>query len=427
MIMADLQKLERFSRLKERDITLFFQGRDDLLKDIDYACREAVENIKAGEKTTSETRLFYGAPGAGKTSLLREIEKRCQQNVGRTSAPIVVNLPSCQSLNKEEEVVLYIAQAIEKDTMFRTTTHSDTEMSASVFALLKGIARRGQVRNPPDATFFNLGAMYNDSALQRPIILCVDEIQGIGPDAKAMLSLLHQGNHGLPIIPIYAGLGHSLQVLMEHEISRPVSGYIHSVGALAKEEACAAVKAMFTAFQVECSGAPYDWPTILAERADCWPQHLHNGMRALARELARPEVNGVLRNVSIETIFTTEQAFRDEAYGWRISDTLRKTKKLVAQVMQHVTARPYDLEKVEALVLLLNKKSPSDPVLRSSSLPKDMDVSDYVNHMVHRGLLQEFINSEKKVVLRCPIPSLATYVMNLGGVDPTHEPLIIKR
>ena len=80
----------------------------------------------------------------------------------------------------------------------------------------------------------------------------MDEIQNIEPEAKALLSRLHLGNHGLPIIPIYAGLGNSLNMLMNHGVSRPVSDYIHSVGALANDEAQECVHTTMVFLSVIC-------------------------------------------------------------------------------------------------------------------------------------------------------------------------------
>ncbi|MCY4151321.1 MAG: ATP-binding protein [Aestuariivita sp.] len=416
--MADIQGLQKFSELQERDEAMFFAGRAAYITHIQQACKDAVTKQQANQPITSATRLFYGAPGAGKTSLLHEIEKRAVNGDLGTIQPIIVTLPSCHLLKSEEGIVLHIAKKFEKDAVFRTTATSETAFTAGILDLLKGMARREHIQNPPRATFDNLEDIYRRGNLQRPILLCVDEIQNIKPAADEMLGLLHQGNHGLPIIPVYAGLGNSLNMLMNHGVSRPVSGYIHSVGALANDEAQECVSSMLKAFNVDCTGVKEDWPAILAECSDCWPQHLHNGMRALAKELIRPDVNGVLRCVSLTNVSDTERAFRNKAYSWRISEVLARTKRLAGCVMQQVTARSCDFDGVESIVLTLDQQAPQDPKQKSASLPEDMSATDYVNHMIHYGLLQEFTSGETNNVVTCPIPSLATYVMQRGGIDP---------
>ncbi|MCY4152396.1 MAG: ATP-binding protein [Aestuariivita sp.] len=424
--MADITELTKFARSKERDAALFFQGREEFITDIKYAIQNAQENLRAGESTTSETRLFYGAPGAGKTSLLGEIAKRAEQGTFGAIRPIIVRVVSGKSLNSEEDVVLQIAEAIKKDAIFRTTSHSNATLKAAFPTIFGGSLTKGQIQNSPKATFLNLKQIIKDLSPSRTLLLCVDEIQNIGPDAKEMIDLLHQGNHTLPIIPVYAGLGNSLRVIMSHGISRPASGYIHTVSALAVEEAQAAVNAMLTQFKVARGKKTGDWPGVLAQRSDCWPQHLHNGMRALAMELIRPDINGELDRVDPNTVFAREQNLREQAYGWRLSQTFQQTQGLLSQIMHHITVQPHNLAELESLVLRLDQKAPRDPTLRAFSLPEDRDLEKYIHEMMHQGLLQEFSEQDEAGritgTLRCPIPSLATYIMRLGGIDPSKAP-----
>ena len=423
--MADVSGLQEFSEIQERDEALFFTGRTTYITHIQKACNSAVKKLQANHPITSATRLFYGAPGAGKTSLLHELKKRAQRGDFSTPVPHVVSA-SHTDLNKEKELVLTIAQHLEMDGVFRTIAEEQAGMGANILNILNGSIQHTHTRHPPEATFGQLAALYRALKHQPPILLCVDEIQNIKPESDEMLSLLHQGNHGLPIIPVYAGLGNSLNMLMNHGVSRPVSGYMHSVGALVLDEARASVSTMLKAFDVDCTDVKNDWPTILAERSDCWPQHLHNGMRALAQELTRPTINGRLSAVSLERVSTTERAFRNEAYSWRISEILNRTKQLTGRVMQQVMAQPCDFDTVESIVLALDQQAPNDPKRKSTSLPQDMSAIEYVNHMIHRGLLQEFTTGETNSVVTCPIPSLATYVMQFGEADPKSPPILAK-
>ncbi|MCY4303431.1 MAG: ATP-binding protein [Aestuariivita sp.] len=421
--MADIESLKRFSRLKERDTSLFFVGRDLYIDDIKMACADAVESLHQGECITSETRLFYGAPGAGKTSLLHELEKRAQRGDFGTSTPHVVSA-SHTDLNKEKELVLTIAQHLEMDGVFRTIAEEQAGMGANILNILNGSIQHTHTRHPPEATFGQLAALYRALKHQPPILLCVDEIQNIKPESDEMLSLLHQGNHGLPIIPVYAGLGNSLNMLMNHGVSRPVSGYMHSVGALAPDEAHECVQTMLTTFDVDCTDVEDDWPAILAECSDCWPQHLHNGMRALAQELIHPNINGRLSAVSLERVSTTERAFRNEAYSWRISEMISEHRTLVGHIMHQVMTSSPTREDVKQIIDDLHAHS-------AHSLPPEMTATGFLNHMIHRGLLQEFNPRDNPElspagVVTCPIPSLATYVMQFGGIDPDSPPVLAK-
>ncbi|MCY4302958.1 MAG: hypothetical protein OXC68_14650 [Aestuariivita sp.] len=420
--MADIAGLRAFSEIQERDEAPFFTGRDAYITHIQKACANALTKITYRQSITSATRLFYGAPGAGKTSLLNEIAKRSARRDFGDINPLVVRLASEKSLNNEDDIVLQIAETLGKDRVFRTTVHSDTSVNAAIPAIGSGGVTKGHVQDPPAATFFNLKHIYKDIVPKCPILLCIDEIQNIGPKASEMMSLLHQGEHGLPIIPIYAGLGNSLNVMMDHGISRPVDGYIHSVGALAKDEARTAVTEMLTRFEVDQNGAMIDWPDTLAERSDSWPQHLHNAMRALALELIRPEVNGNLKQVDTAAVFNQEERMRMRAYRWRVSEMLSDHRELTAQVMHHVVTSDLTRPEVKTIIEDVHEKTPH-------KLPANMTVDSFFDHLAHRGLLQEFDQQDAdgkiRDVIRCPIPSLATYIMERGGVDPSYDPVVL--
>ncbi|MCY4152302.1 MAG: ATP-binding protein [Aestuariivita sp.] len=418
--MVDREGLRAFSELQERDEALFFTGRTAYINHIQKACADSVKKRQAKRPITSATRLFYGAPGAGKTSFLTELKKRAQCGDLGTSVPHIMSINHTR-LSNEKDLVLEMAQHLETDGVFRTIAQEQVGMGANILSILKGSIQHTQTRHPPDATFGQLSALYKALKHQRPILLCVDEIQNIEPDAKAMLSLLHEGNHGLPIIPVYAGLGNSLNLLMDHGVSRPVSGYIHSVGALAPHEAKECVEWMLKAFDVDMTDAEDNWPEILAQCSDCWPQHLHNGMRALAQELIHPTVNGRLSAVSLKRVSNTERAFRHEAYSWRISEMISNHRTFVGHIMQQiVTSSPTRLE-ARQMIEDVDKLTPH-------KLPAEMTAIRFLNHLVQRGLLQEFNQRDDPElflggVIKCPIPSLATYVMQYGGIDPGSSPL----
>ncbi len=422
-IEVDRTGLKAFTRQKERDTALFFQGRTSILEDIAHAVTDAAQNIRSGSLTTSATRLLYGAPGAGKTSLLTEIQVRARRGAFGTPGPTVIDI-DCEHLKHERDLVLILAKHFKKEGVFRTVSHEQASIGAHLLNILQGSVQKGQSQDPPEATFGQLDSLYTAAGTPSPILLCIDEIQNIQPEAKAMVSRLHQGTHRLPIIPIYAGLGNSLNVLMRQGVSRPVHDYVHSVGPLTKEEAQAVVTQMLGHFKVDQRGVDRDWPATLAQRSDGWPQHLHNAQRALALELIRPEVQGELARVKPEAVFTYERRYRIQAYGWRMSEMLTQTKGLAAQVMHALLTTPKDRTDVESLVLRLDQNAPTDPVRRRYSLPKGIGAGGYVEHMMHQGVLQEFPappgEEFRANILRCPIPSLATYIMECGGIDPAH-------
>ncbi len=88
---------------------------------------------------------------------------------------------------------------------------------------------------------------------------------------------------------------------------------------------------MLDRFRIERDGAGPDWPAVIAERSDGWPQHLHNGMRSLGFELLGTE--GRLVHVNADAVKAKEREYRLDAYGGRLSDGIRGAKHLIARLM----------------------------------------------------------------------------------------------
>jgi len=69
----DIGKLRAFRELTEREHTPFYAGREDLIRKILESAQRAKMRTDAGEDAAGMTWVLQGAPGAGKTSLLKEV------------------------------------------------------------------------------------------------------------------------------------------------------------------------------------------------------------------------------------------------------------------------------------------------------------------------------------------------------------------
>ncbi len=70
-----------------------------------------------------------------------------------------------------------------------------------------------------------------------------------------MLSTLHEGKHGLLIIPLFAGLANSRKLLVQRGISRIGPDYIHTIGSLEPGQPGEAVRMMLKRFRVDLASA----------------------------------------------------------------------------------------------------------------------------------------------------------------------------
>ena len=238
------------------------------------ALNARLDKVLAGS-VTGGIALVTGVPGAGKSELGRQFVKRA---VARKSRPAVCHLPADVSLLpsdlglfKEISATLGRSEAGRRaagiDTkgtgwaagggsvkVQRATEHArDT---GSLYELLRSSGRAG---------------MWKDRAL----IVTVDELQTVEPDAMRNLHMLHRGEHGCPILVVGIGLQHTQDVLAHPRdgsagISRTAPPT--RLGCLSRDEAVEAVAGNMKAFGCDVSAGCVE---ALAEASCGFPQHIH--------------------------------------------------------------------------------------------------------------------------------------------------------
>ena len=303
-----------------------------------------------------------------------------------------------------------IAEAFDPTTehAYRRTETRDIGVRAGAPGVAGGQASRRTGMAPPVPSFDDLCRRFPPSSWTRPVCLMVDEIQNVTPAAKEVLNTLHEGKPGLPIVPVLAGLGNSYDIVSAPEVglSRLEIDAVRNLGALAPDEAHQAVETMFAACRVDRTGADDGWPALLAERSDGWPQHLHNGMRALAAELAR--VDGKLVDVGAEAVLGRERDYRERAYLARISPEMEASRQLVAALFEALPQDGVPRDVIETEVDSLGQ--PRDAGRRALQLPRGIDSEEFVSHLIRRGALQRGPHRRYS----CPIPSFRRFLIAYG-------------
>ena len=405
----DLKALNDFAARGDRDDTPFFAGRDEEIAAIDGLCARALVRAKAGTAIRGATQLFQGAPGAGKTALLSELSRRWfDRETGRgDAAPVAVHV-YFHELADEAVVAARIAEALDPTTehAYRRTETRDIGVRAGAPGVAGGQASRRTGMAPPVPSFDDLCRRFPPSSWTRPVCLMVDEIQNVTPAAKEVLNTLHEGKPGLPIVPVLAGLGNSYDIVSAPEVglSRLEIDAVRSLGGLSPGEACEAVEAMLATYRVDRTGTVENWPALLAERSDGWPQHLHNGMRALATELAR--VEGKMALVDSANILERERDYRERAYLARIGPIMDGSRQLVAALFAALPEDGFTNGQVRREIERCRQPERKDP---EWDLPEDMTVGQFFDHLVHRGALQR-----KGAAYECPIPSFRRFLIAYG-------------
>ena len=410
----DLEALRDFAARGDRDDTPFFAGRSEQIAAIDDLCARALARAKDGDALKGATQLFQGAPGAGKTALLSEMRRRWAGRAGRRgyTCPIPVRI-RFHELADEAIVTGRIAEAVDPtaERDYRRTSIRSISGQAGIPGMGSG---RGTYRTgvaPPVPSFHELSRRFPQHSWSRPVCLMVDEIQNADRSALAVLDTMHEAELGLPIVPVLAGLGNSYDVLsVDVGLSRFEIDSVHSLGALAPEEARQAVEAMLSECRVDRTGAEKDWPALLSERSDGWPQHLHNGMRALAGELVR--VEGKLADIDAAVVLERESKYRQRAYIARISPQMQDARRLVAAVLTALPEEGALLNDIdEEIKHQSSVRTGDDPDDHPRKLPDGMNRKAFFNHLVRRGALQ----GDAETRYACPIPSFRRFLIDYGA------------
>ena len=419
----DIEGLAAFAERGDRDDALFFVGRKREISTVERLCAQALEASRPGLGARGRrglTRLVQGAPGAGKSALLAELTRRWTAAVfgaagkggpgSLLSTPLPVEL-EWDELLSEEAVARHILRASDAQAEERSRRTQTKGVSGGISAgPFRAAFRMGGSTAPGTLSFARLRELAPEGGWTRPVCLLVDEIQQAHAGVLPVLNKLHQGRHGLPLVPVLAGLGSAQAHLGRIGLTRLSGGAVHSIGCLAPEEACEAVERMLDAYGVDREDGNREWSEWLAARSDGWPQHLHNGMTALAAELVR--TGGRLAAVDGDAVAALEEHRRAQTYIARLSPELRGAACLVGAVMVAIGAGGTRAAVFNAIA----DHARSDRV--EWSLPDGMNRVDFLCHLVQRGVLHCDPESD---LYCCPIPSFRAYLVERGRVAANRD------
>ena len=393
----DLEGLRFFSEPSDRERALFFVGRAGEIEDIERAAARALRHAQAGQRSAGATRLVQGAPGAGKSALLAHLEEKWSR-AGR-EAPHVLPV-YLEELAEPDRIAQAVATCLDprRAERFRRTETRSGSIGIS------GVGGAWAAETAPPAGFGALRQMFPPERWERPLCLLVDEVQNLEPAQAGVVRRLHEAVDGLPVVPVLAGLASAQHVLAKRGISRLSVGTVHMLGRLEPGQPADSVRTMLDRFRVDAADTDSArWATLLEERSDRWPQHLGNGMRALAEGLLAS--GGVLASVDEEAVLAGAEERRLESYRARLSPEMLSSGLLLAAVMEAV---PEDgLGYVEALGVIDANAS----IASGWRLPAGMGSEAYLDHLVHRGAIQD--NGRARLI--CPIPSFRSFLIEAAS------------
>ncbi len=298
----------RIEKGGDRDVAPYFAGReremshfDDALVEVDYKKKQTV------------FRVFQGAPGCGKTSLLHHLRETRREDQDL----LFVEVDS--ALESRAEVLAHVVDAaLARPVRSGSLTESVRDALAKYsVGTVQSLGEIACVKNAGAA----LRSWQKDTALEDvTVVMTFDEAQNLNRRQVKTLAEMHKIGIGLPSVLLLAGLSHTYDVLSApNAISRLVANAAMNMGAMTDEECAESTLAMLD--ELGPTGGAVE-RRALAERvarvSHSWPQHLNRAQQALCRELGR--VNGDLGRVDFARVEHDSDEARAGYYNNRLRD-----------------------------------------------------------------------------------------------------------
>ena len=411
--------LRSFISTQDRATPPVFVGREEIIEALVSDVSECGKNL---DEYRCFTRVIYGAPGAGKTSLVGEIRHRLSGEKGAVGPLTIVSMEWHELSNKVSVASAFISAHSGRPLGFReerTTTTTkwlgskrtglERQTAFSVNAIEQQIRLTGSVWTP----------ILENTSIERErdvFLLLVDESQNIAGDRpdgtgkNEVVANLHAGfagTQGLKVVPVFAGLSDTESVLAERGILRlPRASSIH-LGSLSTEETQNMVDGWmrYEAYGFENLFSDIDIRRVskmIAVSSEGWPRHANGYLTELARSILEKGVGNDL-TVDLNEVFERGHDDRRVYYQKRL-----RTAKLGGYASAIRDAAQRSNDGIVELATLREIAEEDYGVPRSEA--------DYLHDKaIHAGVL-EHASYDDEEHFKFPIPSFFTY-MHLGR-DP---------
>ena len=219
--------------------------------------------------------LILGVPGIGKTRLGRKFAEKAV--AGANGLDIRRFATDTSMLEHPVDLFLAMARAIGAEREARALADLDTRSTArsAGVGFVRGALTPEHARHTGGLSALLDAAKHAGIWNGKALVLVVDELQTVRPQGMTALRVLHQGDHGCPVLLVGIGLQHTQQVL-----GNPADGSagISRVAApielrsLSDDESVEAVERNMTALGHGISEACV---AALAQASQGFPQHVH--------------------------------------------------------------------------------------------------------------------------------------------------------
>ena len=398
--------LRALAHAGDADDPLVFVGRRRELERIIYTA----EPLLSGNLGRRRTLLFEGAPGSGKSVLMREAARRLEaMGVTTLVKPDVPDGAGIEALYRE--LADRIAGTAPDDhRVTRTTTGA---VRGGLPGVIAGEVVEGRTLAPRPAHSAEAIRALADGRAWEPApaaAVFIDEIQNAPPGetespASWLLRDLHTQS-AIPVLMVLSGLSDSAIALDRAGISRIDKVWVQRLsvsearGCLL-ESALRAVRAGVGCADRDALGA---WAETAAGVSDGWPRHLQNYLLALWGALYVQEAPS-LDAVDLDAVRREGDARRDRYYADRLTVGGLPAAALHPLCEAFAAGRTPDESGVELLVDEGIGRLP--PFLRKKAAALDPRGEGHFRRLLHAGIVS--LDDEGWCV--SPIPSMVDYIL----------------
>ena len=298
----------------DRDMARFFAGRE-----AEIGAFEQARRISARKRQTV-FRVYAGAPGCGKSSLLTHL-----QETRKDDASLLFITLTRENFDTLADVFKLVADRALERPQRKEEGESETLVAAVArYAnpTLQALGEAVRIKNAGDV----LTAWRKAQAMKDvTVVLVCDDAHALGERQLRTLHTLHTNGlhanteHTPPSVIVLAGLTHTKSLLNRADIPRKAHNADVDMGAMADDECMESTLGMLEELGAEGTGSLHRAVADqVATWSRGWPQHLNRVQESLCRELLIAQ--GHLDRVDLRAVERMADAARAEHYEKRLDD-----------------------------------------------------------------------------------------------------------
>ena len=392
--MVDIEGLEQFVAISRanRDFSLFFSGRKDVISDLVERSNIARILLEDHQITPAGlTTIVQGCPGIGKTSLMHKFAQLCDEDFESNGRNGSMPLP----------IILGLSEAKDIESIMERTIGPDP--SNVVMRWVTGLGKDITDRLKLSSTFEDFLDALRPNIGRRAVVVMVDEIQNADEQNRNFLANIHNGiGYGRnAILPVYFGLNDAQTQLVSLGLSRLGDDAIVNLALLTQDDCKQSFHTMLDEYGVDRNILTDEWVDIMVEDSQYFPHHLTVALRATASSLVKNK--GIMSPEGLADARQQALSWRKSFYENRVGDSLLTPREVVREIARSLQSDPSFLgsSRLEASNALLEIAKPIKGLSVNENSALEM-----ADAMIHRGILQL---DPKTKTYTIPIPSFQTW------------------